>query len=299
MSTQLKAYFALLYICIIWGTTYLALRVGVLSFPPFLFSAIRQVGAGLILLVAMWFIDRTAFPDRKQVLRQIIPGFLTVTMGNGLVAYAEMYIPSGVAALICSTMPVAVVLLNLAIFRTERINSWIFSGLALGVIGILLVFRENIADLANPQYSSGVALCFLAIFCWAGGAIYTKRNPQSSNPFYNAAFQLMFGGAFMLVFSAFFDDYARIASFNHDTLYALSYLTIFGSVGAYAAYFYCLKNLPVGLVSVYAYINPMVAVLLGWMVLHEKLNFTIGVAFVLTILGVGLVNRGYRKDTAG
>ena len=123
----LLAYIALAAICIIWGTTYLALRIAVVNFPAFLFTALRQNTAGLILLAYGFFINKAAWPSVKLIIPQAIAGFFIITLGNGLVAWAEMYIPSGIAAIICSLMPMVVILMNLAINKEEKPNHIIFN----------------------------------------------------------------------------------------------------------------------------------------------------------------------------
>lgn len=291
------AYAALIAVCLIWGTTYLALRIAVLHFPPFLFTAIRQTIAGLLLLAFMFTVGKVPFPDRAYIWRQAIGGFFMISLGNGLVAWAEMHVPSGVAAIICSLMPVMVILINVLISKDERPNFPIIIGLAIGLLGIVLIFSEHIAEFSNRQYLIGIAMTFGAVVSWAGGSIWIKKSNGQSNAFVNAGLQMFFGGLWLYPFSLIFDDLSNV-SWSAEAAYAMLYLIIFGSIVAYASYSYALKKLPMTIVSLYAYVNPVVAVLLGWAVLAEKLNAKIVIAILLTIAGIYIVNKGYQLRDA-
>ena len=286
-------YLALGLVCIIWGTTYLALRIAVLHFPPFLFTAIRQTTAGLLLLAFVFMLGKAAMPSRDHLLRQAIGGFFMISMGNGLVAWAEMHIPSGVAAIICSLMPVLVILINVAIHRDEKPTIPIIAGVTLGLAGIVIMFSEHLAGFSKAEYIIGILFTFAAVIAWAGGSIWIKKHHTESNPFVNAGLQMFFGGFLLFPFSLAFDDLSGI-SFTAEVSWALAYLIIFGSLVAYASYAYALRKLPMTIVSLYAYINPIVAVVLGWLVLGETLNIKIWFAMLLTITGIYIVNKGYQ-----
>jgi len=294
MTTQTKAYLALILICIVWGTTYLAMRIGVSQFPAFAFSAIRQTIAGGGLLLFVWLSGKAGKVDGAYLRKHALIGFMMITLGNGLVGWAEMFIPSGLAALICAMMPVCVVLINLASKAEEKPNALIYAGLAFGVGGLMLVFREHIADFVNPDYRLGIVLTFVAIIGWSYGSVSIRRYGKPESPLMNAGFHLFFGGMGIWLFSFVFDDYSRFAAVDWQGLMALSYVTVFGSLCAFLCYLYVLQHLPVGLASIYAYVNPLVAVLLGWWVLDEKLNLLIALAFIITVAGIFLVNRGYK-----
>lgn len=287
------AYLALAAVCLIWGTTYLALRIAVMHFPPFLFTAIRQTIAGLVLLTFMFTLGKAALPTKEHFIRQAIGGFFMLTLGNGLVAYAEMEIPSGVAAIICSMMPVTVIIMNLLINKHEKPNPLIIIGVILGLIGIVMIFGQHVSEFSNAQYIIGIILTFGAVLAWAGGSIWMKKKNNESNPFVNAGIQMLFGGIWCFPLSFMFDDLSNV-TWSAEAAWSLLYLIIFGSLIAYGSYSYALKKLPMTIVSMYAYINPLVAVLLGWIVLNEKLNAQIIIAFMLTVAGIYIVNRGYQ-----
>jgi drug/metabolite transporter (DMT)-like permease len=295
----LFAYIALAAICIIWGTTYLVMRMAVVEFPPFLFVAVRQIIAGLILAGFMLTIGKVKLPaGSAYLIRQAIAGFFMITLGNGLVAWAEVHIPSGVAAVICSLMPVTVILINLSINKDERPTVPIMLGVAIGMVGIVLIFSEHIGEFTRIEYILGIIVTFVAVLSWASASIWMKKqNTENSNPFLNAGLQMFFGGIWMIPLSLIFDDLSDV-QWTASVVYPLIYLIALGSIVAYACYSYALRKLPMTIVSLYAYVNPLVAVVLGWVVLDEKLNMKIWVAILLTVAGIYIVNRGYQLRDA-
>ena len=295
--TSYLSYAALAAVCIIWGTTYLALRIAVLHFPPFLFTAIRQTTAGLLLLLLMFGLRKAALPSKDQLLWQAIGGFFMISMGNGLVAWAEMHIPSGVAAIICSLMPVLVIVINVTIHRDEKPTLPMLAGIVLGLAGIVMMFSEHLSGFSNTDYIIGIIFTFAAVVAWAGGSIWIKKKNTDSNLFVNAGLQMFFGGFLLFPVSLAFDDLARV-SWSPQVTWSMLYLILIGSLVAYASYAYALRKLPMTIVSLYAYINPLVAVVLGWLVLNETLNVRIWIAIFMTITGIYIVNKGYQLRNA-
>jgi len=296
MAGNKRAYVSLGFICVVWGTTYLAIRIGVAHYPPLMFAGVRQTLAGLMLAVVALFVSRQKDLSLQNIGRQALIGFLMLTLGNGCVTWSEKFIPSGVASLICSLMPVVTVLLNLAIFRGEKSNTLTLMGMALGFLGVALIFRNDVSQLSNPAYLGGMFVTLLGTSGWALGSIISKKNTVQINPFLNAAMQLFFGGLFMLAVSPFVDNWRTANIFDARGVAALLYLIIFGSVLAYGAYMYVLSQLPVSIATIYAYINPLVAVILGYLVLKETLNIFTVLSFAAIIAGVYLVNLGHRKQ---
>jgi drug/metabolite transporter (DMT)-like permease len=296
MRYPLKALLAFLFICIAWGTTYLAIKVGVTYWPALLYAGIRQVISGIIIIAIALAIDRKVDLTWNNLRHQLFIGFLMITLGNGLVSWGEKFIPSGVAALICGMMPLCAVLINVGLNKDERMNALILAGTTLGFGGVALNFKDSIADLYNSKYLVGMLVTLCATTSWALGSIVNKKKKKQVNPVFNSGLQLGFGGLFLLAGSPVIDDYNRADFHNRDALWALAYLIIIGSVLAYTAYMYALKELPVGVVMLYAYVNPLVAVLLGYWLLHEPLTIFTVLSFISIMLGVYLVNRGYSRQ---
>ncbi len=296
MKTPTKAYFALAVVCFFWGTTYLALRIGVAHFPPFLFSGIRQFGAGMLLFAWMAATGNLEKISAKDIGKQVLPGFLLITLGNGVIGWAERYIPSGLAALIVCIMPVYIVIINLVSGKEKNFfNLKIVTGFVLGCAGIVLIFRDNLTDLAKPEYLYGVLASFGACLFWAIGSIYMKNNTFRTSAYSNAAIQFTAGGVGCFLFSVCFDDYNQLDNINSGSLWALLYLTLVGSLLAYMSYLYAIRHLPMLVVSTYAYVNPVIAILLGVAILNEKITRITVMALVVTLFGVYLINSGFAK----
>jgi drug/metabolite transporter (DMT)-like permease len=189
-------------------------------------------------------------------------------------------------------MPVLVILINVSINREEKPTVPIMLGVAIGLAGIIMIFGQHINDFSS-QYIFGIVMTFAAIISWAAGSMWIKKNNTDSNPFLNAGLQMFFGGLFAFPLSVAFDDLHSV-TWTAEAVYSLIYLIVFGSIVAYTCYSYTLRKLPMTIVSLYAYVNPLVAVVLGWLVLHEKFNMQIGVAILITIAGIYIVNRGYQ-----
>ena len=296
MSKTTKAYLALLFICIAWGTTYLAIRLAVLAFPAFLLAAIRQFISGVIIIGIAYFLNKKVDLSKTNLRHQALVGFLLITAGNGLVSWGEKYVPSGVAALICSLMPICAVIINLIISKKDKLNATIVFGMLLGLVGVALIFKDDVAALSDKRYLTGIIVTFIATTSWSLGSVINKKKQNQINPTFNAGLQVTFGGLFLFICSPFIDDYTKVDFFNKEFIYPLIYLIVFGSVLAYTAYMYALKELPVGIVTLYAYVNPLVAVVLGYFWLNEKLTGYTILAFVAIVSGVYIVNYGYKRQ---
>jgi drug/metabolite transporter (DMT)-like permease len=293
MTNTSRAYLALAAICLIWGTTYTAIKFAVRDFPPYLLVGIRQTSAGLLMLGLALFVAKKALPDSRYIRRQMLTGIATITGGNGFITWGMQYVPSGVAAIIGSLTPVIVVLISLAWQSgQERINARVLAGVLLGFGGLGLVFSEGWSDLLKPEYRWGIAGCFGSCLTWSLGTVMAKRwNSPDVSPLLNAGLQITAGGLGGFVLSLFWDKNWDI---HHSTQGWLSivYLIIFGSALAFTLYMYALKHLSASVSSLYTYINPVVAILLGWALLGESLSTLELVGMAVTIAGVWLVNAG-------
>jgi drug/metabolite transporter (DMT)-like permease len=291
--TTLTAYVALAAVCVIWGTTYLAMRVGVQHFQPFLFAVIRQLVAGGLLITLLLIGRKTKMPSWKDIWYQSVAGFFMISLGNGLVAWAEVHIPSGIAAVICSLVPIVVILINLGVNTGERPNIPIIVGAVLGFAGISTIFAEDLSQFSNRGYLFGIIVTFVAVIAWAGGSIWLKHRKTQTDLFLNVAIQMFSGGLWLIPFSLAFDDLSAV-TWTTDVAVPMVYLVLVGSIIAFSCYLYALRHLPMTIVSLYAYVNPIIAVILGWLILDEKLNATMGIAILLTVAGIYIVNRGHQ-----
>jgi drug/metabolite transporter (DMT)-like permease len=190
-------------------------------------------------------------------------------------------------------MPIWVIMINLTINKDERPTLPIIIGVLMGLFGIMMIFGEHVADFSRRDYLLGIIMTFIATLSWASGSVWIKKRNLQGNPFMNAGLQMFFGGLFMLPCSLLVDDLSAIR-WTPEAAYSMLYLIVFGSLIAYTCYSYALRKLPMTIVSLYAYVNPVVAVVLGWLVLDEKLNLRIIAAIVLTVAGIYIVNKGYQ-----
>lgn len=301
MKSDPKAYLALLMVCFFWGTTYLAARIGVSGFPALFFMGFRNVVAGALLLGFLIFKNRSFPWTLADIGLQLVPGWCMITFGTGLVGWCVQYIPSGLAALLYATVPLFTILINVLARKEERINAHVALGMMLGLAGVMLVFRDNLEYLADRNSFMGICVTLASCVSWCLGGLYTKSYPGRRDSFFNAAIQMTAGGAGLFVLSAFNEDWTNLPVMQPQSVMALLYLIFFGSILTFASYLFAMSRLPAGLVSIYAYINPLVALVLGFLILDEKITWLTALAFVVTLGGVFMVNRGYylqkRKST--
>jgi drug/metabolite transporter (DMT)-like permease len=291
-KNNIRAYSAWIAVCIIWGTTYLAIRVGVEHIPPMLFAGIRWIVAGSIFVTLLKVLGKT-FPSRKDLLHISVMSITMLGIGNGLVVVGEQYINSGLAALLITTVPFWVVGIESFSSKGPKINAKIILGLIIGLLGISLIFGSDWQDLINTKYLLGVLCIFGAVVSWSFGTVYSKYKRVSVHPLVSASVQMLIAGFAQMILGILLGEFSSI-SFNTTGVAALVYLIIAGSIFGYGSYIYSIEHLPLSLVSTYAYINPVIAVFLGWLFLDEKLNFTIGIGALVIILGVVLVKQGVK-----
>lgn len=292
-KSLIKAYLALASVCFFWGTTYLAIRIGVGSMPPFLFAGVRFLLAGSI-LCGYFIVRKTPWPTWKEWKNIMLISFLFFVIGNSSVVHAEKHISSGLAALICSAIPIWVVLINLLQRNTEKVNGLIVLGLIIGFGGLVMIFYDNLGDITNPAVLLSLAFLLLGNLTWSYGTVYSKNIVWNTPFMFAAGLQMFFAGILLSVTGL---ATGESAAFHPDVngWIALLYLAIVGSVLSYGAYLYALRHLPSTVVSLYAYINPVIAVLFGYLLLHEKFGFYTLLAMVITIAGVYLVNAGFKE----
>ena len=286
----LKAYLAWITICIVWGTTYLAIRIGVTDLPPMLFAGLRWIIAGILMTILL-NLRAYSFPALKDLKHLAIVGILLLGIANGLVVVAEQWLPSGLTALILSTLPFWVVGLEYFLPNRPKINVFIISGLTLGTIGVILIFARDLNIALDFNIVLG-GLCLLgAVIAWSAGSIYWKYKKINVKPMMGASIQMLIAGILQTALGFILGEHNNF-QLTQNGVFALGYLIVFGSILGYASYIYSITKLPLSLVSTYAYINPIIAILLGWYFLDEPLTITVFIAAGLILIGVSLVKRG-------
>lgn len=295
MTRLTKAYLAVLFITCVWGTSYLAIRVVVQHYPPWLFAAIRQLAASIIIISAGLMMRRKADLSRTNLLHQSILGFLMFTLGNGLVAWGLKYVHGGVAALISTLMPLCAVVIGMLMVKGEKLNRLVIVGMLLGFTGTTIVLSKDVDGPDGLYYFFGVGAVFMATFAWAAGSVYSRQRLSGGDQMVNAGLQLFFGSVFLFLASPFVDIYDNLHLLHPMVIWPMVYLVVFGSVVGYLAYTFALRVLPVGIVTLYSYFTPLVAIVAGYFLLAEPLSWSVFTAFILIVVGVYMVNRGYRE----
>ena len=278
---------------VVWGSTYLAIRVLVETMPPLLSGGVRFMLAGAILwIVVRLRVGREGVRvTRAQVLSCFVVGSLLVTGGNGLVMVGEVDVPSGLAALIIASVPLWVVIYRFGLGR-ERVAPGTLAGVAAGFVGLALLLLPSGG---NEEVTSwvGLLLVFLAAPLWALGSFLSGRRPLPANPFLSTALQMMLGGLTALVGGLLRGETADLdfGSFSHDSLIAFAYLVVIGSLVAFTAYVWLLQHAPLSTVATYAYVNPVIAIFLGWAILSEEITASIVAGAAIVVASVATIVR--------
>ncbi len=293
------AYLAWIAVCVLWGTTYLAIRIALETIPPGLVGGLRYACAGLLLALLL-ALRGERLPARSQWPGLALVGLLTIVVGNGGVIWAEQWVPSGIAAVTVATVPFWMTGIEALAPDGHRLSWWLVAGLLVGFGGIvLLVWPEILArGAAGHQFLVGVVALQAACAGWSLGSAVSRRHAREENVLAAAAVQMVFGGLFMLLAGTLHGEWSHLA-FTPRTLAAEIYLTLVGSIVGYSAYLYALKYLPTATVSLYAYANPIIAIILGAVLLGEPFGPRVVVASLMVLAGSALVQkRGASMGTA-
>ncbi|MBA3296446.1 MAG: EamA family transporter [Acidobacteria bacterium] len=291
------AYFSWIAVCLIWGTTYLGIRVCLETIPPALMGGFRWTIAGG-LLIGYLLARGEKLPPRSSWRGIALMAFLLLGLGNGGVVFAEQWVPSGLAAVMVATSPFWMSGVEATLKDGERLNVKTIIGLLIGFSGILvLVWPDLVLGGGDRHFLLGIIALQIAAFGWALGSAYSRRHARNDHILATTALQMLAGGVMMLGFGSMMGEWQRV-SFNPRTLTALVYLSTVGAIGGFVAYTYALRHLSMSFVSLYAYINPVIAVTLGVLLLGEAFDWRMACAAALVFLGVTVVRWTKSTSTA-
>jgi len=287
-----RAYAAWIAVCLIWGTTYLAIRISLESIPPLLMAAIRWIVAGGLLIGGL-VLRGERLPRRGEWPALALLGILLLGFGNGAVVWAEQTVPSGLTAVLVATAPFWMVGIDALMAGGDRLTLRRSFGLIVGFCGIvMLVWPEIRVGEAGRAFLGGVVSAQIACIGWAVGSSYARArgrgHAKDENVLATAAFEMLFGGMALLAVSLALNETSRL-TFTARSASALGYLIFVGAIAGFSAYTYALKHLPVATVSLYAYVNPIIAVVLGTLMLKEPFNARIVLAGLIVLAGSALV----------
>jgi drug/metabolite transporter (DMT)-like permease len=286
---------ALAIVYVVWGSTYLAIRVMVETMPPLLSAGVRFATAGAIFLAVLRLrggAERVRV-TRREVAGAALIGCLLCFGGNGLVTVAEQDVPSGLAALIIGSVPLWVVLMRSA--HGDRVPGATLAGVVVGFAGLALLVIPGDRPGDAPLW--GVLTLLVAASLWATGSFYSRRTPLPQDALVSTGFQMLLGGTAMIVVGSVVGEVGDVdpAAFSRDSLMAFAYLIFIGSLIAFTAYVWLLRNAPISTVATYAYVNPVIAIFLGWAILSEEVTTTVIAGAAAIVLSVAVV---VRRETA-
>ena len=285
---------AFLAIYIIWGSTYLAIWYAVQSIPPLYTAGFRHAVAGSILL--LWAVLKGQRPSSAQIRASIVVGFLFFLVGHGTLHWAETQIPTGLASLLIASEPIWVYLLACAAEKRWRMNGLLFSGVLLGVGGVALLMGRDIWSAGRGVFLGALA-CLIGAISWSAGIIYSRRSQLSGSPLLLSALSLLAGSVMLLLTGTLFGEYRgfSLAAVQARSWLGLGYLVVFGSVIAFTAYNWLLERYSPTIVATHTYVNPIVAVLLGWWLASEPVSVNVMASAAMVVAAVFLVDRGMAR----
>src|SRR6476620_884047 len=292
-GTKAKAFIALLLVCFFWGTTWVASKEAVSHMPALQMAGMRQFFGGTCYIL-FFLLKGARFPKGKEWRTILVLGFLNFTLSNGLSTWGVKYISAGLGSIIGAIFPLWLVVIGLFSSHSRLQNKTIL-GLLIGFAGICIIFYEHLNDFFNGDFRFGIFLSLAATWSWAFGTLYTKKHAASFNPYFSLGLQMFISGIALISTAHISNDALPYKEIPWQSWAGIAYLVIFGSVISFIAYLYALQNLPTEQVSIYAYINPIVAVLLGWILFGEMLTPFIIAGVLVTLYGVYLVNRSIMK----
>ena len=274
--------------CVSWGTTFLATRVAIESIPPFAMAGPRHLAAGIVMALILRM-RGVKLPNRDTWGGHALLGLLMIGFGNGCLVWAQQFVPSGVAAVLVSVIPFWMIGVEALMPGGEPVRRNQVLGLLLGFGGIMLLTSSSMNDSAPTlQIVLGVIMTQFSCLGWAIGSAYAKRHKRDDNLFAATAVQIMFGGAILMVVATIAGEWGDIAP-TSASLIAVLYLVVVGTFVGYVCYVYALKHLPVSIVSLYAYVNPVIAVILGSLLLKERFTARMAVAIAIIFAAMLIV----------
>jgi drug/metabolite transporter (DMT)-like permease len=283
---------ALCWVSFFWGTTWLASKEGVRHMPALQLATIRQFLGGLI-YVAYFILKKQPWPKGKQWRTILVLSVLNFALSNGLSTWGVKYITSGLGAIISALFPIWIIIINF--FNGERIARMALFGILISFAGICVIFVDYIADFLRPDFQFGIILMMASTITWAFGILETKKKAASFNPYFSLGLQMLISSMFLFGITEAADINIPLSEIPSESWWSIIYLVIVGSVLTFIAFIYSLQHLPTEISSIYVYINPIVAMILGSIIFSEVLTHAIAIGSAVTLTGLYMVNKSIRK----
>ena len=298
-NLRAQIFIALAAVYLFWGGTYLAMKVAIDTIPPFLMGGLRFFIAGTMVYLWEWKKGAPHPPTSQWIEAAKVGGLLLVCSMGGLV-WAEQFVPSGIAAIIFATVPLWMALISWLFQCGKRPKHLVIAGLTLGFCGVILLVKNSVTHIGNnPLEWTGYVVITLASVSWAWGSLYSRTARLPESPFMSVALQNLTGGACYIMISFLSEEWNNFAFYNVSSASAFSlfYLIIFGSLIGFGSYIWLLKVADSTIVSTYAYVNPVVAVFLGWTLAGEKLTLFDTVAVAIILCSVIIITKNQSQTT--
>lgn len=293
-SARSKALFAVALVSILWGTTWIASKVGVKYIPALQLSGLRHLlGGGIYVL--FFALYKRMIPQKKQFFRIIWMSVLMFVISNGFSVLSVVYMPSGLGAVVGAISPIWVVIFSFLLFTKAKFKAKTIIGIILGFLGVLVAFFEFVEHILYTDFSLGILYGFISSMTWALATLLTAKQAKDMDPYFSLGWQMFTSGIILNLVSYISGNFVAYSAVPPEAWLSIGYLILIGSVIAFGAYIYALKHLPATQVSIHAYINPIVAVLLGDLLMNEKLTIYIIAGTIITLIGVYLVNNSFKK----
>ena len=283
---------ALCWISFFWGTTWIASKEGVKHMPALQLVAIRQFLGGF-LYIAYFLLKKAPWPKGKQWKTIIILSILNFVLSNGLSTWGVKYISSGLGAIIGAIVPLWIVIITF--FRGERLSRLSVVGLIISFSGVCVIFYDHLSDFLIPSFRFGIIISIISTLTWAFGTLYTKKKAATFNPYFSLGLQMFLSSILVFAYTGATGIAVPLGEIPAISWWSIAYLVVFGSILTFIAFIYALQNLPAAISTVYSYINPIIAVLLGALIFGETLNSAIAIGGSVTLFGLYLVNYSLRK----
>jgi drug/metabolite transporter (DMT)-like permease len=285
-----KLLFCLLMVAVVWGTTYLGIRVAVETIPAWYITTVRQGLAALLILIFLLYKKQLAWIGWENFKLQFIPAILMIVIANGFTTIAEKTVPSGLTSILSALSPL-VVFLGSMIIGLQKPTFKGFIGVFIGFLGVVFIFRDGLGDILDPNYKIGILFLSIAILSWSIGTVYTKLHVhKSTNIALNLFYQFSIAAIIQFFLALIFNPNVDFNTWSSRSIIATLYLAVFGSVIAFFCYHYAIKRVSAIQVSVLNYINTIIAVFLGWLLLDEVIKLDFVIATMLIIVGVFITN---------
>jgi drug/metabolite transporter (DMT)-like permease len=283
---------ALCWVGFFWGTTWIASKEGVRHMPGLQVAAVRQFIAGSLYL-GYFLLKKTTWPKGKQWKTIIILSLLNFALSNGLSTWGVKYISSGLGSIIAAMVPLWILLINFS--KGERITRLAVLGILICFGGVCVIFYEHLFDFVKPDFQFGIILSVVSTITWSFGTLYTKKKSASFNPYFSLGLQMFISSIFLFAVIGATGTGIPLSQIPANSWWSISYLVLFGSILTFIAFIYALQKLPTEISSLYAYMNPIVAVALGSFIFDEPLTLAIVLGGSITLIGLYLINYAMRK----